>query len=122
MGDPSPPATTMLSPGWRDARSAANWSPSPWPLTLVPNILVRQRGGSPGFEDITFHEGDRRFLIIFEARGHPEDGFRAAVEEYGEDLRYLGRAPVGFPLESENKGIEGVVVVAAVSSLSPSAG
>jgi hypothetical protein len=75
------------------------------------NILVRQRGESPGFEDIAFHPGDRRFLIIIEARGHPEDGFGPAIEEYGEDLRYLCRAIVDFPLESDNKGMEGVVSI-----------
>ena len=75
------------------------------------NILVRQRGESPDFEDITYHPGDRRFLIINEARRHPEDGFRPAIEEYGEDLRYLDRATVDFPLDSGNKGMEGVVYV-----------
>ena len=75
------------------------------------NILVRQRGESPDFEDITYQPGDRRFLIINEARRHPEDGFRPAIEEYGEDLRYLGRATVDFPLDSGNKGMEGVVYV-----------
>jgi hypothetical protein len=75
------------------------------------NILVRQRGEAADFEDITYHPGDRRFLIINEARSHPENGFRPAIEEYDEDLRYLDRATVDFPLESENKGMEGVVHV-----------
>jgi hypothetical protein len=75
------------------------------------NILVRQRGESPGFEDITYHPGERRFLIIIEAGSHPEDGSRPAIEEYDEDLRYLDRATVDFPLESRNKGLEGVVCV-----------
>jgi len=73
------------------------------------NILVRQRGDSPGFEDITYHPGDRRFLIIIEAGSRPEDEFRPAIEEYDEDLRYLDRETVDFPLESGNKGLEGVV-------------
>jgi hypothetical protein len=75
------------------------------------NILVRQRGEAADFEDITYHPVDRRFLIIIEARSDPKDGSRPAIEEYDEDLRYLDRAIVDFPVESRNKGLEGVVCV-----------
>jgi hypothetical protein len=75
------------------------------------NVLVRQRGEAADFEDITYHPVDRRFLIIIEARSDPKDRSRPAIEEYDEDLRYLERAIVDFPVESRNKGLEGVVCV-----------
>ncbi len=72
--------------------------------------LVLQRGASPGFEDITFNDRERRFLVIIEAR-QDDGGFRPSIEEYDEDLRYLGTGRVNFVIESENKGMEGLAYV-----------
>ena len=83
--------------------SLANDSPA--------NTLLRQRGESAGFEDVTFHERERRFLIIIEALPHRDGVYRPNIEEYDENFRYLENKWVDFALAGENKGMEGVSYV-----------
>lgn len=75
------------------------------------NALLRQRGESAGFEDLTFHERWDRFLIIIEAVAFGENLFKPRIEEYDQDFRYLDSAWVDFPLYSDNKGLEGLTYV-----------
>lgn len=83
--------------------------------TLTPghpaNILLRQRGETSGFEDITFHLGMKRFLIILEAMAFDAQTYKPNIEEYDEDFRYLEYAWVDFALEGANKGIEGITYI-----------
>lgn len=74
--------------------------------------LLKRRAQSVGFEDVTFHEHARRFLLVLEAVADPKGGgFRPVIEEYDEDFRFLESAWVDFELERENKGIEGLSYV-----------
>ncbi len=75
------------------------------------NILVRQRGASPGFEDITFDRASRRFLIVAEAEDRSAADPRPAIEEYGEDLRYLACVPIDPPPDGGAPGLLGMVWV-----------
>ncbi len=72
------------------------------------NRLLRQRGESAGFEDVTFHEKKRRFLIIIEAVPFDSACYKPVIEEYDDEFRYLESNWADFPLEGENKGIEGL--------------
>ena len=75
------------------------------------NVLLRQRGETIGFEDITFHEGMQRFLIILEALPYDAGAYKPNIEEYDPDFRYLEFAWVDFPLEGANKGMEGITYI-----------
>lgn len=75
------------------------------------NALLRQRGESAGFEDVTFHERERRFLIIIEALPHSDGVYRPNIEEYDENFRYLENNWVDFALAGANKGMEGLAYV-----------
>jgi hypothetical protein len=71
-------------------------------------VLLRQRGESIGFEDVTFHERTKRFLVILEAVPFGKKSYKPIIEEYDEELRYLESAWVDFELDGENKGLEGL--------------
>ena len=75
------------------------------------NGLLRQRGESAGFEDITYHEREQRFMIIIESLIHPDGTYKPDIEEYDEDFRYLEHNWVDFTLAGENKGLEGLAYV-----------
>lgn len=75
------------------------------------NVLLRQRGESAGFEDITYHEREQRFLIIIEALIHPDGTYKPDIEEYSEDFRYMEHNWVDFALAGANKGLEGLTYV-----------
>ena len=77
------------------------------------NQLLRQRGESAGFEDVTFHEGTKRFLVIIEALPF-RDAYRPLIEEYDEDFRFIEYNWVDFRLPGENKGLEGLCYVRRV--------
>jgi hypothetical protein len=74
------------------------------------NELLRQRGESVGFEDVTFHEGTKRFLIIIEALPF-RDEYRPVIEEYDEEFRFIEYNWVDFKLPGGNKGLEGLSYV-----------
>lgn len=75
------------------------------------HTLLRQRGETTGFEDITFHRGMKRFLIILEAMVFDAEIYKPNIEEYDEGFRYLEYAWVDFALEGANKGIEGITYI-----------
>jgi hypothetical protein len=72
------------------------------------NALLRQRGESAGFEDITYHPGLKRYLIILEALVFDASSYKPNIEEYDDDFRYLESRWVDFALEGANKGMEGL--------------
>ena len=74
------------------------------------NELLRQRGESIGFEDVTFHEGTKRFLLIVEALPF-RNTYRPLIEEYDEGFRFIEHNWVDFRLPCENKGLEGLCYV-----------
>jgi hypothetical protein len=74
------------------------------------NILLRQQGESAGFEDVTYHKRERRFLIIIEALIQG-DVYKSNIEEYDEGFQYLENNWVDFVLEGESKGMEGLAYV-----------
>jgi hypothetical protein len=84
------------------------------PATLAPAdgpTLIRQtRGRHGGFEDIAHDPATGRFYVLVEARARGR-GFMAEVQEYDERLGYLGHAWLQFPLDSQNKGLEGLTCV-----------
>jgi hypothetical protein len=75
------------------------------------SILLRQRGESVGFEDITYHERERRFLVILEAVIFGDRCYKPLIEEYDDDFRYLECNWVDFSFDRANKGIEGLTYV-----------
>jgi hypothetical protein len=75
------------------------------------NALLRQRGQSAGFEDVTYHATEHRFIIIIEAQLYSEGIYKPRIEEYDDDFRYLDAAWMDFPLARDNKGIEGLTYV-----------
>jgi hypothetical protein len=75
------------------------------------NVLLRQRGESAGFEDLTYHERAHRFLIIIESLICEDGVYRPKIEEYTGDFCYLENNWVDFALERANRGIEGLVYV-----------
>jgi hypothetical protein len=75
------------------------------------NAMLRQRGESAGFEDMTYHQGAHRYLIIIESLIHPDGVYKPNIEEYDDDFRYLGSNWVDFALKGENKGLEGLACV-----------
>jgi len=72
------------------------------------NVLLQQRGESAGFEDVTYHEADRRFYIILEALIYDDHSYKPNIEEYDDNFRFISNRWVDFTLESENKGLEGL--------------
>jgi hypothetical protein len=74
------------------------------------NTLLRQRGESVGFEDIAFHDGTKRFLVMIEALPFG-DAYRPLIEEYDEDFRFIEYNWVDFALPCENKGLESLCYV-----------
>ena len=81
------------------------------PATLAPadgpDLIRQPRGRRDGFEDIAHDPATGRFYVLVEARARGQ-GFMAEVQEYDERLGYLGRAWLQFPLDSLNKGLEGL--------------
>lgn len=75
------------------------------------NVLLRQRGESAGFEDVTYHDVDHRFLIILEALIYDANSYKPNIEEYDDEFRFIATRWVDFPLEAENKGLEGLSYV-----------
>lgn len=75
------------------------------------HMLVRQRGETTGFEDITFHQGLGRFLVILEAMIFDAETYKPLIEEYDDDFRYLESRWVDFALKGANKGMEGVTYI-----------
>ena len=94
------------------------------PATLAPadgpDLIRQPRGRRDGFEDIAHDRATGRFYVLVEARARGQ-GFMAEVQEYDERLGYLGRAWVQFPLDSLNKGLEGLTAPAATAGPSCSA-
>jgi hypothetical protein len=83
----------------------------PWPDGPRPE-LIRQRGESVGYEDVTYDPATERFYLLIEAE-EPQPGvFQARIETYDRDFRYLESAWVDFPLERPNKGLEGLTSLA----------
>jgi hypothetical protein len=75
------------------------------------NVLLRQRGESAGFEDLTYHARAHRFLVIIESLICADGVYRPNIEEYTDDFRYLENKWVDFALEGANKGLEGLAYV-----------
>ena len=78
------------------------------PLDSADRRWFRQRGESAGYEDITFDEGRRRFCLLIESAEFAPGVFKARVEEYDEDFRYVEGNWLDFELPSANKGLEGL--------------
>jgi hypothetical protein len=87
------------------ARVAATLSPADG-----SGLLPQPQGRRSGFEDIAHDPAAGRYYVLVEARARSR-GFMAEVQEYDQEFRYLGRAWLEFPLESVNKGLEGLTCV-----------
>ncbi len=61
-----------------------------------------------GYEGITWDQAERRFYVVVEAVEHTE-GFRGQVQVFDERLVLLETHWLGYPLDAENKGFEGLV-------------
>ena len=86
------------------ARLAATLSPA------GADLIRQPRGRRGGFEDIAHDPAAGRYYVLVEARARGR-GFLAEVQEYDREFRYLGRARLEFPLDSVNKGLEGLTCV-----------
>jgi hypothetical protein len=63
-----------------------------------------------GYEDIAHDPGTDRFYLLIEA-ARRDAGFMAKVREYDAAFRHLGTDWLPFPLETANKGMEGLSTV-----------
>ena len=76
------------------------------------NAVIRQRKGhSDGFEDIAYDAWHGRFYVLIESLPRDHGTYMAKVQEYDDYFRYLGQAWLDFPLDRENKGLEGLTCV-----------
>jgi hypothetical protein len=74
------------------------------------DVIEQKKGHDSGFEDIAYDARDGRFYVLIESL--PRDGgFMAKVQEYDDGFGYLGQAWLDFPLDRENKGLEGLTCV-----------
>lgn len=79
-------------------------------LTAPPQgeVLIRQRGERIGFEDITYHESQRRWYCLIEATEYEPDLYHSRIEEYDETFRFIESLELNFKIKGSNKGIEGL--------------
>jgi len=76
------------------------------------NAVIRQkRAHNSGFEDIAYDPQHGRFYVLIESLPRGHGTYMAKVQEYDADFRYLGQAWLDFPLDRENKGLEGLTCV-----------
>jgi hypothetical protein len=82
---------------------------------LVPgrdrNALLRQPAGPVGYEDIAHDPDGDRFFALVEAVEHRPGSYLAQVHEFDRDFRQLSSRWLDFPLDSPNKGLEGLSCV-----------
>ena len=72
------------------------------------HTMLRQRGETTGFEDITFDPHKQRYYVVLEALPFDSKHYKPMIEEYDADFRYIEAAWMDFELAGANKGIEGV--------------
>ena len=72
------------------------------------NVIVTQRRGPTGFEDIAYDRQEGRFYVLIEALPYRPGTFMARVRAYDEDLRHVSSRWLDFPLDRPNKGLEGL--------------
>jgi hypothetical protein len=81
----------------------------------VLNSNLKEKGNLIGelnksdFEAITFDEVKKRFYIVVESVSTPK-GYMPEILEFTEELKFIRKKIVNFPLEKKNKGIEGLTV------------
>jgi hypothetical protein len=74
-------------------------------------MIMQERGGRQGFEDIAYDPWPGRFYVLIESLRRGRATYMAAVQEYDAGFRYLGSAWLDFPLDRPNKGMEGLACV-----------
>jgi hypothetical protein len=75
------------------------------------NAVIRQKKGhGSGFEDIAYDAQHGRYYVLIESLPH-DGAYMAKVQEYDANFCYRGQAWLDFPLDRENKGIEGLTCV-----------
>ena len=75
------------------------------------NMIIQELGCHSGFEDIAYDSLSGHFYVLIESLPRGRGTFMAAVQEYDENFRYVGRAWLDFPLDRPNKGLEGLTCV-----------
>jgi hypothetical protein len=73
-------------------------------------LIEQDKGRRSGFEDIAHDPASGRYYVLVEAEARGR-GYMAEVQEYDRDFGYLERVWLDFPLESRNKGLEGLTCV-----------
>src|SRR5262245_26019356 len=63
-----------------------------------------------GFEGIMYNAAKHRFYLLVEACKHAK-GYKALVDEYDREFKYVKERPIEFTFESGNKGFEAIVHV-----------
>ena len=75
------------------------------------DVIEQKKGHDSGFEDIAYDPQHGRFYVLIESLPRGHGTHMAKVQEYDADFRYLGQAWLDFPLDRENKGLEGLTCV-----------
>jgi hypothetical protein len=72
------------------------------------NVLLRQPGGQPGYEDIAYDGHAGQFHLLVEALPYRSTTFMAQARTFDEDFRHVASRWLDFPLDRPNKGLEGL--------------
>jgi hypothetical protein len=77
----------------------------------VNRVISDGSGRRVGYEDLAHDRSSDRFFALIEAMPRRGAGFMAQVDEYDHQLRYIKSAWLDFPLDTPNKGLEGLTCV-----------
>ncbi len=75
------------------------------------NILFRRMVQTVGYVDITYVEKIRQFLILTKPKKDKGGNHRPKINEYTADLQFLDADWVDFPLEGNDRRLEGLEMV-----------
>lgn len=93
------PRVLRLAPDW-DSSSGAR------------PALIETGGRAGGYEGLTFEPSERQWYCLIEASETPTGGVRPGIDVLDESFRYVTTRWLDFPVKRENKGIEGIAVLA----------
>ena len=74
-------------------------------------VLLRQRGDSSDFEDITYDERKHKFYVVVEASKFDKNVYKAKIEEYDKEFRFVESNWMDFTFKSKNNGFEGLAYI-----------
>lgn len=73
--------------------------------------MIALKSHFSGYEDIAYDPKGQRFFMLIEAQKFSPGCYKARIEEYDNDLKFLSAAWVDAPFKHINKGLEGLACV-----------